>query len=527
MKTKNYLIILLTIFFGLFTQFKGQAQTFTTIATDAANDGSNPSLLDGTLLEYSYDQLTDTLTFRVTVTNLSTNLSAIGVNFMVNIPGGGPTFNFWGTPNNAAYHRLGTTWVTGTAPNFNYSGTIGIADNVGVAGNNFTNLSANNITFSIVSTNQIVLKLKRTDLIPDILFGASNTITCVTAAAVGSNQFWNDDIYSPTGAMTITKLPAPFTFGNISIGSPSCSPGGDATITATSTGGIGTITYRINSDSNTTGLFTNYGVGTYTLYIRDGVNNTADTTITILTPPALTWNSNSSTSTNETCNGNTDGTVSLAVNGGTPPITYSLNPSIGSNTTGNFNSLVPGAYTATATDSKNCAVNTALTLNVGAGSNISINVTNLQPTTGGMSNGVVTVAAVGSAGITYSISPNAGTQSPPGTFTGLAAGTYTISATDANNCIVTTACLVRSPTSVNDITKHNIKVYPNPVTDLLKLESDVEIIEVSVLDITGKTVRTINKSINSFSMYGLTEGIYILELTLKNEEVIHLRISKL
>ncbi len=203
MKTKKIYTILLALAFGLVTSYSAQAQTFTTIATDVSGDGDFPGLLDGTQLEYFYDATTDSITFRVTVTNFSANQQAVGVNVMVNIPNGGQTFNFWGWDNGAAYHRLMTTWVTGTPPN--YSGTIGIADNAGINANNYTNLSANNIKISLGGANQILLQVKRSDLIPDSFFGTSNTITCVCAAAVGSNTSWNDDIYSPSGTITINK----------------------------------------------------------------------------------------------------------------------------------------------------------------------------------------------------------------------------------------------------------------------------------------------------------------------------------
>lgn len=187
---------------GLLTFNVASAQTFTSIATDVMNDGASPNLLDGTELEYSYDPISDSLTFRISVTNLSANYTAIGVNIMVNIPGGGSTFNFWGTNNTNPFHHLLTTWVTGTPPS-SYTGTIGISDAAGVNANNFSSLSNNNIGIE-ASANTIILKLKRADLIPDAYF-SGNVITCGVAAAVGSNVGWNDDIYSPTGSMTITK----------------------------------------------------------------------------------------------------------------------------------------------------------------------------------------------------------------------------------------------------------------------------------------------------------------------------------
>jgi len=180
------------------------AQTWTTIATDVAGDGSSAFLLDGTQLDYRYDAQTDSVWFRVTTDN--TDMSAAGdrgVNIMINIPSGGSTFNFWGTDNTNAFHKLLTVWVQGNNPTFN--GTIGFADASGVSSMNYTNLSANNILIDVNDNDKtIILGMKREDLISDSEMGG-NSVTLGVAGAVGSSFQWNDDIYDPNGEMTITK----------------------------------------------------------------------------------------------------------------------------------------------------------------------------------------------------------------------------------------------------------------------------------------------------------------------------------
>ncbi len=197
---KVYLsLIALIMFTGLYSQ------TWVSVATDPSGDGNSPSLLDGTEFLYWYDEPNDLLWFRVRTANLnSSNAQAIGVNIMINAAGAGPTFNFWGNPNTAAYHFLLTAWVTGTPPS-NYSGTMGIANAMGVNSMNYTNLFNNNLTMDVdVPNNTIDIALDRKEIVPDAVFTGSS-ITVSAAAAVGSNQFWNDDIYQPNGQMTLTK----------------------------------------------------------------------------------------------------------------------------------------------------------------------------------------------------------------------------------------------------------------------------------------------------------------------------------
>jgi hypothetical protein len=175
---------------------------FTTITSDPSGDGSNSAYLDGTLLEYSYDAPSDSVFFRIT-NSVITPLQSLnlGFNIMVNYPGGGSTFNFWGSDNANPYHKLVTGWVTGMAPS-NYSGTIGISDAAGVSNSNYTSLFSNNLDIVVNGVSKtITIGMKRSDLIPDEAMGQP----IVTAAAVGTSTGWNDDLYSATGTMTLVN----------------------------------------------------------------------------------------------------------------------------------------------------------------------------------------------------------------------------------------------------------------------------------------------------------------------------------
>ena len=178
-----------------------------TIATDPNNDGADPNaiLMDGTLLEYKYIESNDSLYFRATVAAMSaTNTQAAGMNVHLYYSGGGTTFDFWGDDNNATtntlgWHRMLTTWVTGTPPT-NYTGTIGIADAAGVASNNFTNVAQDNINVWIdQAAKTVTMGLLRADAIPNSAISSPVTV----AAAVGSNEFWNDDIYLPAATINV------------------------------------------------------------------------------------------------------------------------------------------------------------------------------------------------------------------------------------------------------------------------------------------------------------------------------------
>lgn len=175
---------------------------WTIILNDAVGDGADNTLMDGTLLEYNYDVVNDSLWFRITVDTMTTDHSSnLGANVMVNFTGGGLTFNFWGIDNTDAFHRLVTTWVSGAPPS-SYVGTVGIADNIGVNTANYANLYVDNISIIVdEALGTIVLGMNREDLIPNSAMGQP----ILVAAAVGSDQFWNDDIYSPFATITLSS----------------------------------------------------------------------------------------------------------------------------------------------------------------------------------------------------------------------------------------------------------------------------------------------------------------------------------
>ncbi len=175
------------------------SQTFTNIATDVATDvGAYSTYPDGGALSYYYDNVGDSLWFRVSIiSNHST--STFGMNIFIDTDNNQSTGNaWWGTaPQNATfkYEKYLTAWVSG-GPNF--TGTIGIGDYGGsqMGTPNYTNLAQNNLVVkSDGSSKTFTLGVKRSAI------GSSSTINVI--AVVGTNQYWNDAVPN-TGYGTIT-----------------------------------------------------------------------------------------------------------------------------------------------------------------------------------------------------------------------------------------------------------------------------------------------------------------------------------
>jgi hypothetical protein len=224
---------------------------------------------------------------------------------------------------------------------------------------------------------------------------------------------------------------------NLTIGEPvsigvTASPGvitcngGITSVVVTAAGGTGVYTG--------TGTFNNVVAGTYTYRVTDENSCVGSTTITVTEPSAITFGA--PTVTNVSCNGTNNGKIVISATGGTGNISYTISPNIGTQSpSGTFNNLTARSYTITANDPNGCTGTsnsitliqpTPITLGSAIVTNVSCN---------GSNDGKIVINATGGTGtISYTISPNVGTQSPSGTFTNLTATNYIITANDANSC---------------------------------------------------------------------------------------------
>ncbi|WKW47183.1 T9SS type A sorting domain-containing protein [Myroides sp. JBRI-B21084] len=86
--------------------------------------------------------------------------------------------------------------------------------------------------------------------------------------------------------------------------------------------------------------------------------------------------------------------------------------------------------------------------------------------------------------------------------------------------------------TLDNLINDKIKVYPNPVTDLLRIdENDAVINNIIIYAANGKLVKTINKeqlktNNNSIDLTNFEHGVYFLKLVFDNEESITKKIIR-
>lgn len=72
--------------------------------------------------------------------------------------------------------------------------------------------------------------------------------------------------------------------------------------------------------------------------------------------------------------------------------------------------------------------------------------------------------------------------------------------------------------SLGEIKKTQVKIYPNPVRDVINISSDKSIQSVEIFDILGRLIRTETK--NNINVSQLSKGNYILKIKTSNQEII-------
>ncbi|MDR6785362.1 gliding motility-associated-like protein [Pedobacter africanus] len=269
---------------------------------------------------------------------------------------------------------------------------------------------------------------------------SGGTAATATGLAVGTYTVTVTDANGCQGTKTFT-ITQP-TALNTTAGSKtdvSCRGGSNGTATVSPTGGTPSYTYSWAPSGGTNATATGLAAGTYTVTVTDANGCQGTKTFTI-NQPASALNTTAGSKTDVSCNGGNNGTATVSPTGGTPGYTYSWSPSGG--TAATATGLAVGTYTVTVTDANGCQGTKTFTitqptaLNTTAGSKTDVSCK-------GGSNGTATVAPTGGTpSYTYSWSPSGGTAA---TATGLAAGTYTCTITDANACQTTRTFTINEP----------------------------------------------------------------------------------
>jgi len=207
--------------------------------------------------------------------------------------------------------------------------------------------------------------------------------------------------------------------------------------------GNGTMQYSLDGiifqNSN---IFNQLSAGSYTITVRDTNGCTADTTILLTEPNAITANIQT-TSSNCTLS---NGSLTVNASGGSGNLSYSLNGGTFNSQT-IFNNLSSGNQSITIQDANNCQAAFVASINTINGAVIN-NISTVDIKCHGQQTGEITITASGGTGpLSYSIDNGISSVSS-NHFTMLAAGNYNIILTDSVGCITSSNIILNEPDSI-------------------------------------------------------------------------------
>lgn len=260
----------------------------------------------------------------------------------------------------------------------------------------------------------------------------------------------------------------------------------------------------LSTDPNITGLAAGYH--TYTIS-NDDCSFVDSVEITTTENPDIT----SLSITNPFCN-TSDGQIEIVVQNGQAPYTIEWNGIEGSTIF-----IGPaGAYTATVTDAGGCI--TGISAVLFAPDAITATSASVESSCSNCPDGEASVSPSGGTP-PYSYLWSNGEMTD--TISDELPGIYNVTITDVNGCeFIESVTIPFSTAGIEDLAQFGLSVYPNPMTDFIKIESKKYVVEsVKLIDNSGRVVleKTINSKFGTIETSQLAKGGYQVILKTKTQ----------
>ncbi|MFQ5445890.1 MAG: carbohydrate-binding protein, partial [Saprospiraceae bacterium] len=293
-----------------------------------------------------------------------------------------------------------------------------------IVGGTASNLSGYKYTLNLEQATLAVLSstgMDGGDGAWPVLMGEQPIAGTTMALAVDEDQIFDSERYHTTEEVAYLAFEFEYPLSTIAAATDAnCFGGADGTATVSAEGGYPPYNYMWSNGAtgkDVDGL----SAGSYTVTVTDEIGTTLVETVVVGQPPAI---ENTVATTDVSCFALADGAATVTGTGGTGILNYTWSTgATGPAVTG----LGAGTYTVTTTDESGCSATTSVTISqpnllylTSAGEDVNCN---------GGSDGVATVTHSGGTGtVSYLWS----TGDDGETLTGVPAGNYTVTATDAN-----------------------------------------------------------------------------------------------
>ncbi len=284
-------------------------------------------------------------------------------------------------------------------------------------------------------------------------------------------------------------------------------------------------------DASTNDSLTGLSAGTYSVTVSFTNGCVINQSVTIGVNNNCNLNLNFVT-TDETDTNAANGTITATVSGGSGDYQYFW--SNGAPDTNLITALTPGVYTLTATDlSDNCIVTDSVTIFSAANPcALTIQVNALPATGPAETDGAASILVSGGTP-PYAYMWNTG--STDAEIFNLTTATYVVTVEDQDGCseiVPIFVTVVGVDQVIDPLIDQNVRVFPNPTSDLLYLKSseDLEGVSYQVYSSSGKNVysNTVQKRTNEaqIDLQNYPKGIYLLKITSPEGAPVWLRVLK-
>lgn len=300
------------------------------------------------------------------------------------------------------------------------------------------------------------------------------------------------EITQPTVLVANSTVTSNFNGQNIS-----CFGASDGSASVTFSGGTSPYTLKW-SNGTTTQNITNLGPGTYTATITDLNGCLKSTSVTLTQPTAINI---SETSAMVSCYGQSNGSIDLSVNGGTPGYTYSWSNGLVSQ---DISSLTAGAYDVSVKDLNGCTKSKSITVSQ-PNLPLSLSETHMDVLCFGKSSGSVNLNVSGGT-LPYSYLWSNGSITED--LSNLSSGTYTVSVKDSKNCEEQLTVVISQPNSPLSSTVS--------ISDVLCFGGSSGSVDLEVFGGTSPYTYLWNNGSVSEDLNGLKNGNYSVVIKDKN-----------
>ena len=215
------------------------------------------------------------------------------------------------------------------------------------------------------------------------------------------------------------------------------------------------------------------------------------------------------------CHGDSDGTVDVSITGGSPSSNGYTYLWSNNEISEDISNLTAGSYTVTVTDSLFCE--SSKTFTVTQPDELEVTIVETSPF-------VLELSTVtgGTPGYTYTWNESGNNVGTGTSYVVSSNGTYSLEATDANNCTSTSNSITYNVASVINGEEVSFRVYPNPFREEATVDFGYTVKEatISIVDIYGKLIEQHElTNANSFVITNKNKasGVYFMKMETESE----------